>query len=72
MNKYSVSFMILICKLAQNKPTFQKIFYLECEKSFCQNKTEREIDFIFDQPEIFHLDSEISSEFEEAHRLDIR
>ena len=48
------------------------MFYLECEKSFCQNKTEREIDFIFDQPEIFYLDSEISSEFEEAHRLDIR
>ena len=64
--------MLLIFKLAQHKPSFKKMFYLECEKSFCQNKTEREIDFIFDQPEIFYLDSEISSEFEEAHRLDIR
>ena len=46
--------------------------YLECVKGICEDKTEREIQFIFDQPEIMFLNEKISSELEEAHRVNIR
>ena len=46
--------------------------FLECELGKCRPKKDREIGWIFDQPEDIYLDSMIQFEFEEGHRVHTR
>ena len=59
--------IILISDL--NYSRIFKTTFLQCELGKCRPKTDREIGWIFDQPEDIYLDSMIQFEFEEGHRV---
>ena len=45
--------------------------YTECEKGACQPRTDRDINFIFDQPQPFYYTDHIRAQLDTADRLNI-
>ena len=45
--------------------------YTECEKGACQPRTDRDINFIFDQPQPFYYTDHIRTQLDTADRLNI-
>ena len=57
--------------LQKKNPILEKNHYVVCERKHCSQNTEREINWIFDQPEPVFLDDELRGHFEAAHRVNI-
>ena len=55
----------------QNEKIRNNKFFV-CERKNCSRKTDREINWIFDQPEPVFLDDELRGHFEASHRLHIK
>ena len=75
----NISFLYIFVSLilcdsygAQTNKKLNKIkTYVECFKGKCLPKTDREIHWIFDQPDPLYLNQEIESELAEGHRVNI-
>ncbi len=46
--------------------------FFVCERKNCSRKTDREINWIFDQPEPVFLDDVLRGHFEASHRVHIK
>ena len=62
----------LVGSISKKKEKIRSNNFFVCERKNCSRKTDREINWIFDQPEPVFLDDELRGHFEASHRVNIK